>query len=751
MQTAPRKKVFDAAEWVGKALNYAQHGRLMAAMAAFGILAGIVYFVYGTPIYQTRSLVYVKGYGSPLKSRAVPETLQSEGLNRTMMWEFNSRRNIVETARRMGLVGQAATWEDVVKIIRSVQAGIVDTSHMEVTVLAKSPEVAREFPKALVETFRLLQEETWAQYRDNALERYSKELTALEAKAEESLKDLSKFEREEKITESTIEQSRLNDLPRDLVITKEILRRMVEVRAKLESLPRESGQPLSIAAVLEELSLLTAFEKEREVKVGDLLRKRTPGPVTTIEAPKVSTEVVVQPGMVEELNSWQELEKERRILEDQIAQSSKQYLPEHRVMKDLNEKLESNERALRAELAVLRQRFELEQEHYESKLVTLEERLPEYHKVNEELGISGQAYSDREKAKVMWDKAREELSSKVAVIAFSEERDWVDMRFKGYTSLRDRIPVSPNKMKLLSVSLLLAVGGALGVPTLVNMMNTTSSTLGQLEDATGLKGIGITPHTEKAILEDVCRSPAIGAKVPNFLLENFRLIRSHIVLNPSGRPGGDKVVMVTSSRPSEGKTSQAANLAWAFQSMGERTLLMDCDLRRGRIHGFTDVSNELGMTHLLKGDCTLDDAIQKSANDRLDVIPRGPVIVGTTDLLCQAIFDRVLDEVRERYDRIVIDTPPVLGLSEASSLQRAVDGVVFVVRAEQTPRKDVADAVTLLNKSGAHVYGLVLNDLDLGKVSNYYNYYYYSSSYYDSLEDEDSARNTVTGDRAVQA
>jgi Mrp family chromosome partitioning ATPase len=76
----------------------------------------------------------------------------------------------------------------------------------------------------------------------------------------------------------------------------------------------------------------------------------------------------------------------------------------------------------------------------------------------------------------------------------------------------------------------------------------------------------------------------------------------------------------------------------------------------------------------------------------------------------------------------------VLGLSETSSFQRAIDGVVFVVRAEKTSLKDVVDAVTLLRKAGAHIFGLVLNDLDLSRVSNYYNYYYYSVTYYDDME-----------------
>jgi capsular exopolysaccharide synthesis family protein len=736
MSATPAKK-FDLIGLTSKALQYIRHVRLMLAMACIGLLAGLVYYVYATPVFQAKSLVYIRGFGAPLKTRDVRETLESAGLTRQTVAEFTSRRNQLETARRMGLIGKASTWEDLLRIIPAVRSAIIDSSHMEVTVLARDASVVRAFCEELVSEFRIQQEQTWAQYRDEALERYVAELSLLEAKASEGLGRLSEFERDGKMTESAIEQSRLNDLPRDLVITKELLLRMADLRRKLDSLPRHLEGELALPEVLEELSLLTAFDKEREVKVGDMVRKAPAGgssPVSSVGQPRTMTEVIVQPRMVEELNSWQALEKERRIMEDRLKESAKQYQPGHRVIKELAEDMEANERALRAELAVLQQRFELEEEHFTVKLASLESRLPEYHKVNEELSRSSQAYADIEKNKELWDKARDRLAEKVAVIAFSEDRDWVEMRFKGHTSLRDDVPVSPNKMKLLTISLLLAVGGAFGLPTVVNLMNSSVSTLQQLEETTGVKGIGIVPHTTKQILEDVCRSPAVGAKVPNYLLENFRLVRSHILLHP-GKTGKSQVVMVTSARPSEGKSSQAANLAWAFQSMGAHTLLIDCDLRRGRVHHFTKVSNELGMTHLLQGHCSVNDAILKTPSPLLDVIPRGPIVVGTTDLLVQSVFTRLLTALRGQYDQIVVDTPPVLGLSETSSLQNSVDGVVFVVRAEKTSRKDVADAVTLLRKAGAHMFGLVLNDLDLSKASNYYNYYYYSASYYEEMED----------------
>ena len=103
-------------------------------------------------------------------------------------------------------------------------------------------------------------------------------------------------------------------------------------------------------------------------------------------------------------------------------------------------------------------------------------------------------------------------------------------------------------------------------------------------------------------------------------------------------------------------------------------------------------------------------------------------------MLCRAEFAELMAEWRQTYSRVILDTPPLLGLSEASSLQRIVDGLVLVILAESTPLKDAKQAIELVVKSGGTLYGFVLNRLDLRKAKNYYNYYYYSPYFYSALE-----------------
>jgi capsular exopolysaccharide synthesis family protein len=199
-----------------------------------------------------------------------------------------------------------------------------------------------------------------------------------------------------------------------------------------------------------------------------------------------------------------------------------------------------------------------------------------------------------------------------------------------------------------------------------------------------------------------------------------------------------KVIFLTSARPSEGKSLTAANLTWAFQSMGARTLLVDLDFRRGRVHRFFKGSSEKGLCQVLTGESRLEDVTMSTRLPLMKYISRGPTINGSSELLCRLGIEGLVEQWRKQYDWIILDSPPVLGLSETTTLQRVADAVVMVVRAEQTSVTDVKSALVQLIKANAKIVGFVLNSVDMTKMSNYYNNYYYSQHYYDTLSDDDA-------------
>lgn len=727
----PSQKL-DPTRIISQAFSYVKHIRLMIVVFSTAILAGVCYFLYATPIYSARSLVHFQSYGTPVRDSELPETGNyNSGVTLALLDRLKSQEIQIAAARRLGLVGDQATYEDLLKHVPSIVVGMMDSRNLEVTILAYDADVVRNYCEALVEEFQRIQEESWREFRDGALERYAVQLKELEEKVAENADALTDLERDQHFTQMTIEQQSLLEIPKNIVETRERIKRMDAVRDTLERYESEADRVDNTVAIL---SLLSSFEEDTKVEVGNLIqRSLTPGN-TSVGLAKSAEVQVVTPADVGGLEPWREIERKKRVAETQIREASTIYLPEHPKMKELQEELEALTRSLNSEMSVLREKFNLEYRGLTERLAQLETRIPEYQKITEEFGKSSIQFSAIEQAQTMWDEARKRLASKLATVTFTDDFDWVQLTFKGHTSLRDKVPVSPNKRKLVMMALLIGLGGALGLPTILNLLDTSATSLAQLEDYIGLKGIGIVPLSSPEILESVHRSPAQGSTVPNFLLECFRVIRANIGLDSSFEGYRSQVILVTSARPQEGKTTQAANLAWAYHSMGEKVLLVDCDLRRGRQHALLKLDNSNGMSRMLLGEVSPGEAILPAAPGSFHAIPRGPIIPGSTELLCQDVFFKLVQQWKTRYDRIIMDCPPVLGLSESTSLQRLADGVVLVVRSEKTAMKDVRDAVTVLRKTGAHFFGFVLNGVDLSKVGNYYQYYYYSAPYYDQFE-----------------
>ena len=157
---------------------------------------------------------------------------------------------------------------------------------------------------------------------------------------------------------------------------------------------------------------------------------------------------------------------------------------------------------------------------------------------------------------------------------------------------------------------------------------------------------------------------------------------------------------------------------------------MDTDLRRGRLHRLFGYRKSPGLSNVLLGECTLEEALRPTVHGSLMVLSAGKHLDTGTELLGSARFTEIMQELRHRFDRIVMDTPPVLGLSDTSVMQSQVDGVLFVIWSAHTSIRTMKTAIEMLQSNNANFYGFVLNRLDLNASTNYYQYYYYSNDYY---------------------
>jgi len=236
-------------------------------------------------------------------------------------------------------------------------------------------------------------------------------------------------------------------------------------------------------------------------------------------------------------------------------------------------------------------------------------------------------------------------------------------------------------------------------------------------------------NTGAAIEDADSRIELISASLPNSVMaEAFRSMRTSLLLSSADHP--PKTVLVTSAMPSEGKTVTAINMAISLAQTGSRVVLMDADMRKPRAHSVFALGATPGLSAVLTGSVGLKEVLHEVSVPNLFVIPCGVIPPNPAELLMSTRFRRMLAALREYFDFVVIDSPPIAHVSDARIVSRLSDSTVLVVRAGNTPRHSVAHALGGLVDSHCRVTGVVLNDIDM-RAKGYDSYYSgYSGQYY---------------------
>ncbi len=204
----------------------------------------------------------------------------------------------------------------------------------------------------------------------------------------------------------------------------------------------------------------------------------------------------------------------------------------------------------------------------------------------------------------------------------------------------------------------------------------------------------------------------------SYVAEQYRSLRGRLDSLASQRPL--KTIAVTSANAGEGKSTCSVNLATVTaMSVGRSVLLIDCDLRRPKVHWTLGLQPQAGLAEVLLNQATVDEAITKLEGVNLDVLPVRMIPANPSELLASPEMRRLIEEVARRYDRVVLDTPACLGLPDAKSISELCDGLVMVVRAGVTPKEDVQAALDILDRR--RVVGLVLNGSEATREQ--YGYY----------------------------
>jgi len=290
--------------------------------------------------------------------------------------------------------------------------------------------------------------------------------------------------------------------------------------------------------------------------------------------------------------------------------------------------------------------------------------------------------------------------------------------------------VRPRKASSPVVSLVLsfgAVGGlglGLALAFMVAFIDDRVKSAYQIEAIVGLPLIGIVPKMRK--MSAAKRATVVMNKSDALASEAFLTIHSNLRLKAQSRDS--KVMLVTSTRPGEGKSFVASNLALVFAKHGERVIIVDCDLRKPNIHNILGVANTKGVIDVCGLNTPIESVVIKELAPNLDVLTAGGRAVNPTNILNDQSFPRMIEELRGRYDRVIVDTPPLAPVSDAMIILQHVDCVIFTLRFNFVRTRGAQFCARRLLESKVPCFGAVLNGLDLS-LSDYYYGEYYDKSY----------------------
>lgn len=287
-------------------------------------------------------------------------------------------------------------------------------------------------------------------------------------------------------------------------------------------------------------------------------------------------------------------------------------------------------------------------------------------------------------------------------------------------------PVVPRRLRNLAIGIALGVLAGIGLALLRDLLDNTVKSRETLEQIIDAGVVGTVPYDKSRRLE-----AAISFDHDNSAAaEAFRKLRTNLQFVSVDNP--PRVITVASSVPNEGKSTVSVNIALALAEAGHDVLLIDGDMRRPTQHKFLNLVGTAGFSTALSGMAPLDDLLQASKFPRLTVLTAGPVPPNPSELVGSSSARNLLKELRERFDYVIIDTPPLLAVTDASILATQSDGTLLIVRARGTKREHVIHAVGMLADVGANILGSVLTMVPTNRTGAYsYEYSYYAYNYSD--------------------
>ena len=290
-------------------------------------------------------------------------------------------------------------------------------------------------------------------------------------------------------------------------------------------------------------------------------------------------------------------------------------------------------------------------------------------------------------------------------------------------------PVSPNFTVNIVLGIIVGLIVGVGLAFFIEYLDTSVKTIDDVERALQAPVLGVIPQNVGSLIQEGPESPHAEA---------YRVLRTNILFSRKREESNS--LTVVSGGAGEGKSTTIFNLAVVFAQNGQRVLLVDSDLRRPSLHKLLNVSNSVGLTNYLLRQNTLEDVIQTTSIPTLDFMPSGKLPSSSLGILNSTQMKDFIKEAKQRYDFVFFDSPPIMGVSDASILASEVDLSALVIQYRKYPQAMTLRAKQMVEKVGGTLLGVVLNNINISQDSYYYYYSGYYYDYYSKREEEPSAK-----------
>ncbi len=594
------------------------------------------------------------------------------------------------------------------------------TRLIQLTYESHDPKQAAEIANALIESYKNQYLQSHYDASTEASDWLTKQLSDLKANVEASEKKLTDFEKETGILSLSM---------------------MMPTGPGNESMGNE-GQIHSVViqkldALNAELTVAEANRIEKEA----IARLANTGSADVILglgndplASQSNSMVLTQGGG---LSNLQQLRQQQSQLKINLSDAATTYGPNNRHLKEIQTQIHALDDQIQEELQQIIKRaqvdFHLAQQTESEIRGQFDQQQTAASKLNEKTVqfavLSQEAFSRKKLYEDLYTKLQE---ANVSAGIKATNITIVD------PARSQSIPVRPKPLNNVALATLFGVFIGLAIAFTADNLDRTVTTPLEVEEITGKPVIGVIPtfgeqvrtygapllpdKRKTAVKELAIASPIRMLSDPNSgAAEACRALRTSIMLS---RVGGPKTILITSCIPGEGKTTLTMNLAVAFAQHNKKVIIIEADMRRPRIKHVMDVPNKAGLSNVLTGSLKSDEAILHGVHlAELDVLPAGPRPPMPSEILGSTAFDELLEQLRLRYDIVLIDSPPALLVTDAVAISAKADAAVWVAQAGVVTRPQLARAAELIERNRMPVIGFVLNRMDTRAADYGYEYY----------------------------